>query len=100
MDVKHLPHWPVKSSEIIYYGITPREDIRRHGVPKEVYVLALTKQGERFVFVYDRESQDELLEDLQDLAGEATCPLTGFDVAVLAGKMREQVQHGEPARLG
>lgn len=58
---------------------------------QEVFVLALTKQGERFVFVYDRESQETLLDELQDLAVESTCPLTGFDVAILAGKMREQV---------
>ncbi len=58
---------------------------------QEVFVLALTKQGERFVFVYDRESQEILLDELQELAVESTCPLTGFDVAILAGKMREQV---------
>ncbi len=62
---------------------------------KEVFVLALTKQGERFVFVYDRESQHILLDELQDLAVESTCPLTGFDVAILAGKMREQVLQGQ-----
>lgn len=58
---------------------------------QEVFVLALTKQGERFVFVYDRQSQEILLDELQELAVESTCPLTGFDVAILAGKMREQV---------
>jgi hypothetical protein len=67
-------------------------------VSKEVFVLALTKRGERFVFVYDRDSQEELLEDLRGLASETACPLTGFDVAVLAGKMREQVLESEPAR--
>lgn len=66
---------------------------------KEVFVLALTKQGERFVFVYDRQSQEELLADFQFLADQDSCPLTGFDVAVLAGKMREQILEGASAKI-
>lgn len=60
-------------------------------MPREVFVLALVKNGERFVFVYDLASTDILLEELQEQATVADCPLNGFDVAILAGKMREQV---------
>ena len=58
---------------------------------REVFVLALVKNGERFVFVYDLESTDVLLEELQEQATCENCKLNGFDVAILAGKMREQV---------
>lgn len=58
---------------------------------REVFVLALVKNGERFVFVYDLESTDVLLEELQLLAVCEQSPLNGFDIAILAGKMREQV---------
>lgn len=58
---------------------------------KEVFILALVKNGERFVFVYDIDSTDLLLEELQNQACSRNSLLNGFDAAILAGKMREQV---------
>ena len=58
---------------------------------KEIYILVLAKNGERFVFLYDISSTDLLLEELQNLANCQESPLNGFDVAILTGKMREQV---------
>jgi hypothetical protein len=60
-------------------------------VQREVFVLALVKNQERFVYVYDLESTDMLLEELQERAADESSALNGFDVAILAGKMREQV---------
>ena len=58
---------------------------------REVFVLALVKNQERFVYVYDLESTDMLLEELQERAADDSSALNGFDVAIRAGKMREQV---------
>ena len=58
---------------------------------REVFVLALVKNQELFVYVYDLESTDMLLEELQERAADDSSALNGFDVAILAGKMREQV---------
>lgn len=65
--------------------------MRGHKVQREVFILALVKNGERFVFVYDLESTDMLLEELQEQATSNESPLNGFDAAILAGKMREQL---------
>ena len=65
--------------------------IRGKIVQREVFILALVKSGERFVFVYDIDSTDLLLEELQNQACSSDSPLNGFDAAILAGKMREQV---------
>jgi len=58
---------------------------------KEVFVLALIKKSHRYVFLYDEASRFELIEELQQQANDVESLLTGFDVAVLAGKMREQM---------
>lgn len=56
----------------------------------DLNVLALVKGAERFVFVYDDPSRDELLGTLQELAGDPESPLTWFDALVLTKKAREQ----------
>jgi len=60
-------------------------------VNQDVFVLALIKNSERFIFIYDLESTDVLLDSLQESSSDQHCNLNGFDVAILAGKMREQV---------
>jgi hypothetical protein len=60
-------------------------------VNHDVFVLALIKNSERFIFIYDLESTDVLLDSLQESSCDQHSHLNGFDVAILAGKMREQV---------
>ena len=60
---------------------------------REVNVLALVKSGERFVFLYDSESVDTLLEQLGQQAADPDLSFTWYDAAVLSQrvrKMREQ----------
>ena len=62
---------------------------------REVNVLALVKSGERFVFLYDSESVDTLLEQLGQQAADPELSFTWYDAAVLSQrvrKMREQSQ--------
>jgi hypothetical protein len=57
---------------------------------REFNVLALIKDEERYVYVYDDESRGVLLEFLQDQAADSTLALNWFDAAVLAKKAHEQ----------
>ena len=52
----------------------------------EFNVLALIKGEERYVFVYDDESRDTLLETLTDQAANPELSLTWFDAMVLTQK--------------
>lgn len=56
----------------------------------DLNVLALIKGTERFVFVFDDPSRDDLLAVLQELAADPESPLTWFDALVLTKKAREQ----------
>ncbi len=63
----------------------------------EVTVLALVKGQERFVYVYDDESEQELIDTVRDHAADPRLSLTWFDASVLTRKAREQVRAGEAA---
>lgn len=56
----------------------------------EVNVLALVKGRERFVYVYDDESQQELMDAFCDHAADPRLSLSWFDVSVLKRNAREQ----------
>jgi len=58
-------------------------------------VLALIKGSERFVFVYDDDSRDCLVETMREMAGRPESGFTWFDVAVLTNKAREQAAESE-----
>jgi hypothetical protein len=60
-------------------------------VGPELNVLALLKGAERYIYVYDDVSHQELLDALHEQAGNKELSLTGFDAAVLSQKSREQV---------
>ncbi len=60
-------------------------------MPSEVNVLALVKGGERYVYVYDDDSERALLDAVRDHAADPRLSLTWFDAAVLTRKAREQV---------
>ena len=57
---------------------------------REFNVLALIKDEERYVYVYDDESRETLLQLLQDQAADPVLTLNWFDAAVLTRKAQEQ----------
>jgi hypothetical protein len=59
-------------------------------VPIELNVLALLKGEERYVFVYDDDSQPQLLDAVRDQAADPGLSLSWFDASVLTRKAREQ----------
>lgn len=53
-------------------------------------VLALIKGSRRFIFVYDDDSRDALIDDIRDKAADPTIPINWFDAAVLTERVRNQ----------
>ena len=63
----------------------------------EVNVLALLKGHDRYIFVYDDDSRDEVIRSFRDQAADAALSLTWFDAVVLTKKAKEQAaQTAEP----
>lgn len=62
---------------------------------RELNVLALIKGEERYVFVYDDDSRQPLIDAFRDLAADPRLSLTWFDAAVLTEKAREQARQAE-----
>jgi hypothetical protein len=61
-------------------------------VRREYNVLALIKGNERYVFVYDDEAHEPLIDALRDYAADPHLSFTWFDAAVLTEKAREQAR--------
>jgi hypothetical protein len=57
---------------------------------REINVLALIKGQERYVFVYDDDSRDALLDAFRDTAADPQLSFNWFDAAVMSEKAREQ----------
>ncbi len=57
-------------------------------VQRELNVLALFKGSERFIFVYDDDSRDALVDDIRHKAADPAVALTWFDAAVLTDRVR------------
>jgi hypothetical protein len=66
-------------------------------VRRELNVLALIKGNERYVFIYDDESRQLLIDSLRDDAANPALSFTWFDAAVLTEKAREQARTQRPA---
>jgi hypothetical protein len=66
-------------------------------VRNELNVLALLKGNERYVYVYDDESHDKLVDAFRDHAADPRLSLTWFDAGVLAQRAREQTKAASPA---
>jgi hypothetical protein len=64
-------------------------------VRRELNVLALIKGNERYVFVYDEQSREPLLEEFRAQAANPELSLNWFDAAVLTQKAREQANADE-----
>ena len=57
---------------------------------RELNVLALIKGAERYVYLYDDASRDELISAFRDQAAAPGLSLSWFDAAVLTRRAREQ----------
>ncbi|MCA9026891.1 MAG: hypothetical protein KDA86_16920 [Planctomycetaceae bacterium] len=55
---------------------------------KSVNVLALVKDGERYVFLYDEKSVSTLLQTLGRYAADPELNFSWYDAAVLSQKVR------------
>lgn len=60
-------------------------------------VLALVKDSERYVFLYDDESPAELLQTLGKYAADPEMSFTWYDAAVLSQKVRRIRRNREEA---
>lgn len=58
---------------------------------QELNVIALFKGRERFIFVYDEESRETLLDEIRNKAANPEIPINWFDAAVLTQRVREHV---------
>jgi hypothetical protein len=65
-------------------------------MPSDVNVLALVKGQDRYVYVYDDDSQTELIDAIRDHAADPNLSMTWFDATVLTRRAREQVQNLRP----
>jgi hypothetical protein len=63
----------------------------------EYNVLALIKGQERFIFVFDDESREVLINAFRDQAADPELSLTWFDATVLTRKAREQEREAAAA---
>ena len=66
-------------------------------VTQELNVLALIKGEERFIFVYDDDSRDALVDDLRHKAADPAVSLNWFDAAVLTERVRNPVETPDAA---
>ncbi len=66
---------------------------------QELNVLALIKGDERFIFVYDDDSTDTLIEDIRNQAADPAVALNWFDAAVLTERVRNPSSEPNPAHL-
>jgi hypothetical protein len=57
---------------------------------QEFNVLALVKGEEHYIFVYDDDSRQPLVDALRDNAADPRLSFNWFDAAVLTQKAREQ----------
>jgi hypothetical protein len=65
-----------------------------------INVLALVKDGERFVFLYDDESCAQLLQTLGRYAADPELCFSWYDAAVLSQKVRRLQQEVQEERRG
>ena len=64
----------------------------------DINVLALVKQNERYVFLYDDASRAETLRVLGRYASNPELSFTWYDAAVLSQKIREESKKATVSR--
>jgi hypothetical protein len=73
-------------------------------VRHELSVLALIRGKERFVYVYDDDSHEELIEAIRAHAADPAVSLSWYDAAVLVERARQQADdpgnYPSPPTLG
>ncbi len=62
---------------------------------RTVNVLALVKDGQRYVFLFDESSHDELLRQIGETAADEELNFTWYDAAVLSQRVREMQEEAE-----
>ena len=62
---------------------------------REMNVLALVKDEERFIYLYDEDSTDTLLQTLGQHAADKDLSFTWYDAAVLSQKVRRLKEEAE-----
>lgn len=67
---------------------------------RDINVIALVKGGERYVFLYDDESRDRVLEALARHAADPDLSFSWYDAAVLAQKVRQNSSRPSRVRFG
>jgi hypothetical protein len=63
---------------------------------RQVNVLALLKDGERYVFLYDDRSLPQLLQTLGRYAADPELSFSWYDAAVLSQKVRRLQEAEQP----
>jgi hypothetical protein len=66
-------------------------------VRREFNVLALIKGNEKYVFVYDDDSRQALIDAFRDQAADPRVSFSWFDAAVMTDKAREQGRNAAQA---
>jgi len=61
-------------------------------MPQELNILALVKGQEHYIFVYDDDSRDGLIDAFRDQAADPRMSFNWYDAAVLTEKAREQAK--------
>lgn len=59
---------------------------------KSMNVLALVRDGHRYVFLYDDNSVDTVLTTLSDYASDPDLEFTWYDAAVMAQRVRALIE--------
>lgn len=66
----------------------------------ELSVLALIRGNERFVYVYDDASREELVAAIRGQAADSALSLSWYDAAVLVERVRRQGQEAGTPTMG
>ena len=64
---------------------------------RELNVLALIKGQERYVFIYDDDARQELIDVFRQFASDPQLSFNWFDAAVLTEKARQQAAQAAPS---
>lgn len=56
---------------------------------RAVNVLALVRDGQRYIFLYDDSSVQQLLSKLAEFAGDPELDFTWYDAATLSQRVRD-----------
>ena len=67
---------------------------------RELNVLALFKGGERFIFVYDDDSRESLIDEIRHKAADPAVAINWFDAAVLTERVRNQEHEPDYGAIG